>query len=423
MNNAEVDFQHYKLLFSDEVLSRFGSRYFGKAEVRKKLYFWALKNAIGPLFRHNLVFSAPQLRCANDVFPEAALADPVADLEVWDEWRTGLRRFPYPGLYTRLGISNQEHKTSAASSVGVLGEILAGLLTQSFITPLVTVRPIRHWPDFILLTKDGRYAFVESKASAEPDTPTMQGIKGISQELLGEGLADTVQELNADPSLCVWLAFTHVISVQPLIVKVTMLETEAPTTRQKLAPMRVPDAVLEGLAARVLDLSAAELEPEMPELFSELGGPTSRETGRRFYEQTQRLALKKAEQVIRPEVPDKLFAEALKVIRDRIRDWKPRRIHLEVNEGRRLITAKQTAASGRLTSLRYTEGTDQRLFLADLTGELLQELTAQWAPDWSNANRPWGRINNIDLWRCSSAVLALGTEFLEGRSLRESRRS
>jgi hypothetical protein len=68
-----------------------------------------------------LDFSAAQIRSGNEAFAEAAVANPIADLEIWDEWRSGTRSFPYADRYSRLVITRQDEKTSSPSSVGVIG--------------------------------------------------------------------------------------------------------------------------------------------------------------------------------------------------------------------------------------------------------------------------------------------------------------
>ena len=83
MNKAEVKFEHYELDFNDEVLSRFGSRYFSRKEAEEEIYDRTLQYIRGPIYNSRLTFSPSEMSCANEVFPEAALADPVADLEVW----------------------------------------------------------------------------------------------------------------------------------------------------------------------------------------------------------------------------------------------------------------------------------------------------------------------------------------------------
>ena len=111
----------------------------------------------------------------------------------------------------------------------------------------------------------------------------------------------------------------------------------------------------------------------MPELFRDLGRFPSKEAIDTFYKEVQELSLSKAKEIVKSEVPETLFKEALAEIRTRIRKRKLRGISVQMNEGRRLITAKQTAATGRLAPLRYS-GPGNQLFLADLPKELLEEL-------------------------------------------------
>ena len=131
--------------------------------------------------------SENQIRSGNEAFAEAAVADPIADLEVWDEWRSGTRYFPYPGRYSRLGITRQDDKTSSPSSVGVIGEIMAGFFAQAGESPWVLVRVVRRWPDFIFSDRDGTYSFVESKAFTN-QSPEREGLANrVPGDLLVEG--------------------------------------------------------------------------------------------------------------------------------------------------------------------------------------------------------------------------------------------
>lgn len=99
------------------------------------------------MFSTDIAFTRNQIFCANEVFPEAVSADPLADLEIWHEWRQSIRRFPYPGLFSPLAIAAQNGKTTNPTSVGVIGEIFAGILSQAYIAPWVVVRPIE---DFLI---------------------------------------------------------------------------------------------------------------------------------------------------------------------------------------------------------------------------------------------------------------------------------
>lgn len=416
---ADIKLFHYPLVCDDETLTQYGSRYFGKAEARKRLVAWALSNAGHPLSTVSLRFDPAQLICANEVFPEAALADPIADLEVWDEWRTGLRRFPHPGIYSRLEIQRQDTKTSATSSVGVLGEIFTGLLSQAFIAPMMTVRPIHRWPDFILFAPDGRYAFVESKASVKLDEPVVAGIRGVGPELLGEGLVDAVQEINAEPRVKVWLSFSQITNISPLRVQVTMVELSAPDSRQSMSPPQLPAAVLEGLTDRILDMTAAAVETEEPGLFDDLEKDQSLDSAKKLGSAIQQKAHGNLLQILKAEVPEELYNKSLADISTRIAQWRTPSRKIKFTGGRRLRSAKQLAVGGRLSAIRSNADSNLRLYIADMPPELIKRLKDHWQPDWAKANNSWGHIESVPLWRCSSAILASGPPQLENRDIRE----
>ncbi len=97
----DVTFQHWSYVFSGEELSRYGSRYFSQKTAGQVL-LKAMREKATRKSSHQAAFDPKQILCANEAFPEAAIADPLADLEVWDDWRSGSRAFPYPGRYSRL---------------------------------------------------------------------------------------------------------------------------------------------------------------------------------------------------------------------------------------------------------------------------------------------------------------------------------
>ena len=225
-------FQHYRYLFPDEQLIRYGSPFFNPMEAGKILSKLVVARATEEN-KHVVSFDLKHLLCANEAFPEAALADPLADLEVWDEWRSGNRYFPYPGHYSPLGIRRQEGKTQSTSSVGVVGEIMAGLYAQAGIAPWVLVRMISHWPDFIYYVGEDRYAFVEAKAYTTQPEKTGKLWLDIPKKLLAECLGDAVHQLNADPYVQVWGAFTSIDKISPLRLRVTFLELDILNSRRR----------------------------------------------------------------------------------------------------------------------------------------------------------------------------------------------
>jgi hypothetical protein len=99
------------------------------------------------------------LLAGNEAYPEAAIADPVSDLLVWHDWRTGRRRFPYPGTYAPLDMRGQGKKVAASTMIGVFGEIMTGIYAQSGIGISRIARVIGRWPDLIM-KGSGEYHFV-----------------------------------------------------------------------------------------------------------------------------------------------------------------------------------------------------------------------------------------------------------------------
>ena len=439
MDNIHVEFLHYQVEFDNDVMRRLSSRYYSKKEAGQKLRHWLLKNPmkqLKPINKFSQDFESGQLIGANEVFPEAALADPVADLKIWDQWRTGLRRFPYPGVYTRLGILTQDSKTSATSSVGALGEIFTGLFAQSFISPLVTVRPIRRWPDFIFLGNDGRFSFVESKASASINESKTFDIKSVNPSLLSEALADALQELNSDPSLGVWFVFTDIMSIQPLVAHICALEVNAPDSRQAESPS-APDAVVDGWAQRIMKQSSAKLEDEFSDLLdfdaSEISAKDvskkAKKSGKKkreeeFWKKLKETASNSVEAFIPDVLPRDQSSEIKSKIIKRISSQRSHKIMMQNYkvEGHHLVEAKREASKGRLAPLRDVSKNEQ-LMLADLDSEELAAFRAQWQPDWERANQPWGELDGLKLWRYSGAILGLMPPEHQGRRIKEARRT
>ncbi len=251
---------HYRHVFDEQTLMKWTSPHFSPKEAGEELRTVVLPSLRNPVSQADLVFNRSHIICANEVFPESAVADPVADMEIWDEWRRGARAFPYPGKYSRLGITTQEGKTSSKTSVGMIGEVLAGLASQSYLGPWVLVRVINRWPDFIYYTRDGRYAFVESKAfgafGKDPSNP-----EEIPAKILGGCLFEAAQQLNTDPFVKVWLCFTGISSIDPFYAAVLLLELDAPNRRRETAAERaVPQAVISGLAHRAIVHAASDME-------------------------------------------------------------------------------------------------------------------------------------------------------------------
>jgi hypothetical protein len=419
----DVTFEHWKYTFPDGMLSRYGSRYFSRKEAGQA-YASDIHGQAEPLAVHQLDFQESQILCGNEAFPEAAVADPISDLQVWDEWTSGIRDFPYPGRYSRLGITRQEEKVSSPASVGVLGEVMAGFFAQAGVSPWVLVRGVRRWPDFIFAHPgDGSYSFVESKAfTGQLDVG--EGLRSrIPPALLMEGVINASQELTSDPSGRIWCSFTRIGVVTPLCLAVTFLELAVSEEYRKAHKNPImPAAVTDGLAERAVNQAAVQMGLEEPcDLL-----PSRNRGFKDGLRELQEAAEGQVEDLLREagtraaKDEDRLrLSEAVERVLHRVAKSRRRAQRVEESRGRRLSAAKQGAADSLLSKLWDVGGLG--LYLADLPRNQQDEVRTAWCRDWTRANKPWGRIREANLWRCGGAVFCLGHADVDGLDIREAK--
>jgi hypothetical protein len=410
----EVHFQHWGYEIPSELLTRYGSPHFSIQEAGRALLPKFLRGA--HLAGHCLVnFNERHILCANEAFPEAALADPLADLRVWDEWCNGSRRFPYPGRFSRLGLTHQEKKTSSPSSVGVVGEIMAGVFSQAFVGSQVVVRCIRHWPDLIFHADADIFAFVESKAFTNA-TLSSRLDERIPDALLREMMCAAVQQLNADPHLDVWGTFTGIVQIQPqLVATVTMIRLVPPAGRRQANPRsELPLAVVKGVAERAVAQAAVKLSPLQLQSFA---ASAKKEILRHQVEEVLReTAMREVESVLTDAAPkiavegsrDLIEAEVKKLIHA----YKPS----EALVGKRFFEIKSTGELSTLQKVRQV-GEDW-IFMADLGPEELHKVESSWQPAWENAAKPLTDCEGHEVWRCGGAAYCCGPSSLEYQTVR-----
>jgi hypothetical protein len=413
-----ISFEHWQYTFTERMLIKYESPHYSRKEAASAYsrHICAHSTRLSTL---ELEFAERQIRCGNEAFAEAAVADPIGDLEVWDEWRFGTRSFPYPGRYSRLDITRQEKKTSSPSSVGVIGEIMAGFFAQAGVSPWVLVRVVHRWPDFIFSDREQTYSFVESKAfTSEP-----QNGHGLSARvlpgLLAEGALQAAQQLNSDPFGKVWSSFTRIVRVDPMQFEVTFLEFNVPDSRRLSQPLHaMPAAVARGLAERAVNQAAAQLG--LSETDSRLTDPTVRKGSlvpelRKRAESEVVVLLSEIDPGSPLSVDRNPIDEAVTALLDRIarRKWKAPKS--ESMGGRRFKDAKEEAVRNRLSRIRRFG--EEWFYLADLAKEDVDQVRRTWTPDWTRACSPWKTIDGVDLWRCGGAVICLADANMDGRAI------
>jgi hypothetical protein len=415
VQDVDLTFEHWHCSLDAQELRKWGSPHFDRKEVGE---------AIGGIFRSRaanrdagtLVFPRDLITVSNHAYPEAALVDPVADLELWDEWKQGIREFPYLGRYAPLGIFRQEGKTSSATSVGVIGEVMAGRLAEAVVAPAVLVRVVRRWPDFILFSKAADYgsafSFVESKAIGPDSLPQSNLCKGrVPFPLFSELAEQAVRQLNADPFVGVWGAFTHVRVIDPMQLDVTLVQFVAGDDKQaQSGPPNVPEAVLRGLAERAVGATVADL-PEG--LLADFLISPKRSGFRRDIEAD---IIKKAFQRLHEIVGRELEGAAAISKEDsnpHIEAAVQRLAVLSELPGRKTREARRS--EGPAMSFRTIGSAGgQGIFMADLPVADQDLLKLEWRSDWRRAAEPWLIQNGTRVWRAGGALFCVGDPALEG---------
>jgi hypothetical protein len=440
----EVHFQHWDYEIPSELLIRYGSPHFSIHEAGRALLPRLISRAHLEA-RMTVSFNELHILCANEAFPEAAIADPLADLQVWDEWCNGSRRFPYPGRFSRLGLTHQEKKTSSPSSVGVVGEIMAGVFSQAFVGAQVVVRCIRHWPDLIFHTEGDIFAFVESKAFTNGKIATRLDDR-IPEGLLREMMFYAVQQLNADPHLVVWGAFTGIVQIQPrLVATVTMIRLSPPHGRRDANPRtELPLAVVKGVAERAVAQAAIKLSPHQLQTFTSRQNPERDKSPQKGAEATATprevvaevpdyrisneplrkeveallcdFAMSEIESVLTDAAP-KIAVEGSRElieheVRRLIRGYRPS----EALVGKRFFEIKSAAEICTLQKVR--QAGEDWIFMADLGADELRKVESTWRPGWENASSPLTFCDGHEVWRCGGAAYCCGPETLEYQIVR-----
>ncbi|MCA9090424.1 MAG: hypothetical protein KDA90_17525 [Planctomycetaceae bacterium] len=403
----DVRFTHLCCELAEAELARFGSPHVNKKEVGEELEPVIRRRTSSAQAELDLQFSRSQIICANEVFPESVSADPLADLEIWDEWRQSIRQFPFPGLYAPLQISEQKGKSTSTTSVGVLGEIMAGLLSQAYISPWVIVRPIKRWPDFIFLHQQDRYAFLESKAYTGTNLSGGHVLNSIPRATLHECIVDAVHQLNADPFISVWFSFTEIRQIDPFQLSVVFLELNANDAFRSQRKQFVPQAVVTGLSERAASAAAGRALFDV----SSVGSARLYQDRDDLRSRARQASHREVDSVLQGTVPESLLQEVAAEVLGRTEQLIGKLKHRE-ESGKRLVAAKERAFRGQIGELRPFG--DDRLYLVDLTPKQRRALEQNWTPDWSQASAVWRHVQDTDFWRCSSAAVGLGMDELQG---------
>ncbi len=426
----KVDFHHLEIPLNKSELRKYGSPHHKVNEVGDYFRNKLKDGDYDTQSNLELEFSREQILCANEAYPECAVGDPLVDLEVWDEWQNGERAFPYVGAFHPLGIERQDAKAESPAAIGAIGEIFAGLFTQSGISPWVVVRPIRKWPDLICATKDDRFAFIESKGFLCKDGRERIGeVRLPSTKEFNKCCKDAVNQLNADPAVKVWLSFTGLISVDPFHFSVCFISLDRPIEERSAATSdTVPEAVKQGLVDRVVSESCAAYEFRCQSVVAPVQSNVFAD------DEDDTRALERAKQKVWEEEAEKLPRRVRKVVSGVVansfssRDLNEellgfakkrlKRIKRASNpsslSGKRLAEAKKLASSGELAFLRETSCGS--LCITDLPRETRRSIELKFqVGSWGNATESILQQQGLELYRCGGVAVGISRK-VDGES-------
>ena len=413
-NMIEVDFKAFDHTISEDLMIRYGSPYFDRKTAGQVLANDLLEKAVRT-HSEFFQFDRAQVICANEAFPETAVADALADLEIWNSWSSGLRIFPYPGKFSRLGLTHQEGKTASTTATGVIGEIFAGLFGQAGISPEVLVRNVLHWPDFIhsFTGKDQIYPFIEAKAFTNASLGEEIEMR-VRDTLLYEFLENCVSQLNSDPFLEIWGSFTGIVRISPgfmltqTMIRVTPDQKKRDSTKKRL----LPEALVCGLADRAIATAALGLEKDFDPDDKNLQSKQSdkrRELDKKLY----LLSRKSLEAILADSAVHVAVQGSSKDLDNCIRKKIENLDYSEFCGAASFFDIKTKVPEMTFSYLRKSGS--ETIYAASMNLETDGNLKQSWKHDWGNVNQPVGNIGGTPIWLCGGNLYCLAPDDLQGK--------
>ncbi|MBD1906454.1 hypothetical protein H6F53_13300 [Trichocoleus sp. FACHB-832] len=349
------------------------------------------------------------LLCANEAFPEAALADPLADIKIWDEWRSGARVFPYPGEYARLSINQQLGKKNSTSSIGVIGEIIAGILGQVLISPDVLVRVIGAWPDFIFSpTKNqNRYPFLEAKAFTPQAKSLLDSFFDIPRDEWGECLINAARQLTIDPFVKMWYSFTEIQEIRPTLrLSTKFFELDVPDERRDNHVFSAPDALVNGLAERAIQTGIFHLLKSRTFDFTLFINKNSSKQRKKAEQELINVSKEGIESVLNTIK----YLDLVKVDRGKLQEGIIEQIkNLKLSESEAdkeyLTSITSQDLIGEIDFVRRI-GT-QSIYKINIPYNKRGDIVKNWKPNFFEINLPYKHLDECDLWRCGGFLFFL----------------
>jgi len=395
-----IYFKYYKGVFPIDLARKYSSPYFQQKEIIKGLSNNLLNN-IQEEYSSVFLMDEEQFKCGNEIFPEAAISDPLSDLNTYDEWQNGRRIFPHRGEYAPFGIEAQLAKIESSVSFGVVGEILTGLFCQSYFAPYVLVRNIRRWPDFIFHKNNNKFVFVESKATATELDEKNPLDGNFELNTFNEFLIQSMKSILSSETTNVCLSHTRILGDKSQrVFHLNVLEFKSNSVKDP-SQESIPEPVVSGLAYQIADQYIGYILAQEP-IFH---GTDTDDELKKYIKKYQKASTNKIKEMLIQKNDLKVNDGDNTRIEDKVESIlkkigsKKNKLEYKKNIGKNI---KDSISSGNFTNVSSI--CDKNIFFRQLTNDEESIIARQWYPDWSNAIKPIDESNPLK-WRCSNSIL------------------
>jgi hypothetical protein len=217
-----------------------------------------------------------------------------------------------------------------------------------------------------------------------------------------------VRQINSDPWVKVWGAFTVVTSISPFHLTVTFVEFDATQGRRPdISRRMMPHAVVTGLAGRALVLAAQRMSPE------DLSRLQPRNRKRHYRMDAVRRLAQEArrhiEYLLIQAGPETAVSAARVAIESEIEELAATATvpQDQEREGRHFFEARHDAAQGAIASIRAVGG--QMIYVRDLRDQEVEEIERGWHAEWETAAAPARDGDEQEAWRFGGSLYWLGS--------------
>ena len=218
-----------------------------------------------------------------------------------------------------------------------------------------------------------------------------------------------MRQINTDPWVTVWGAFTYIATIKPLRFLVTFVEFRGSDRQSNSDNQRsVPDAVVTGIATQAVVLGCQEIqEQEDSILLGENLKKSQKSKNSNGIDLKSRIlaaAHRNLDGLLDKAMPNELIKntrtsidkEIDRITSDVLKEQKKSQNQRPFYEGRRTLAKGNTA--------RIRPIGNQMIYMCSLSAEEIDTLDHNWKPDWNRAFQTYSGNDNPLKWRFGGAL-------------------